>query len=165
MSVSKTVRMKNNDAALPQSAHLSSLSMSDQQRAAEDAACASAVSAQRTGSPAMQLGSHSVPGPVDAAARDTQGVYGYSARRESSKQVTLTDDFLGAGMEKELGTQFHTSSPANVCQVFTRPRPGDKIKTPAVLKLGERVGPSKPKSACTLFVQILSSTDSRTVRV
>lgn len=102
---------------------------------------------------------------MDAAARDTQGVYGYSARRESSKQVTLTADFLGAGMEEELGTQSHTSSPASVCRVFTRPRPGNRIKTAAVPKLGERVGPSKPKSACTLFLQILSSTGSRTVRV
>ena len=33
------------------------------------------------------------------------------ARRESNRQVTPKDDFLGAGMEKELGTEFHTCTP------------------------------------------------------
>lgn len=91
------------------------------------------------------------------------------ARRESNKQVTPTDDFLGAGMEKELGTEFHTCCPCKrvpgAYQAQALVGAGDKIKTPAVLKSGERVGPSKPKSACTVFVQILSSTDNRTVRV
>ena len=72
-------------------------------------------------------------------------------------------------MEKELGTEFHTYSPckrvpgAYPAQALVEA--GEKTNTPAVLKRGQRAGPSKPKSACTVFVQMLSSTGNRAVRV
>lgn len=72
-------------------------------------------------------------------------------------------------MEKELGTEFHTYSPCKrvpgAYQAQALVEAGEKIKTPAVLKWGERAGPKKPKSACTVLVQMLSSTDNSAVRV